>query len=179
VHRLFVAIDLPGEIKYTLSSLRCPVPGVKWVAEEQLHLTLRFIGDADDDFTKRIVTGLFGISAAQFPLVLKGVGCFPPRRDPKVLWVGVDKSDSLLGVQSEIEKVLVQTGVVPEGRPFSPHITIARLREVSATRIASFLQKNNTFSTPGFPVSEFTLYSSTLARDGAVHRKIALFPLHG
>ncbi len=179
MHRLFVAIDLPEEIKSAVSSLRCPLPGAKWVADEQLHLTLRFIGDADDELTERIVTGLSGIAAVPFSLLLRGVGYFPPRRSPKILWVGLDKSDPLLLLQKDVEKILVRNGVPPDDRPFSPHITVARLREVSAARIASFLQRNRLFVTDSFPVKEFILYSSTLTQQGAIHREIALFPLYG
>ncbi|MGA7828902.1 MAG: RNA 2',3'-cyclic phosphodiesterase [Geobacteraceae bacterium] len=177
--RLFVAIDLPEEIKSAVSSLRYPKSEAKWVAEDQLHLTLRFIGDVDDDLIESIVTGLSGIAAAPFFLVLKGVGCFPSKREPRVLWVGIGSSDALFALQADIEKVLVLNGSVPDRRPFFPHITIARLKEVSAARIAPFLQKNSQFATGSFPVTEFILYSSTLTQQGAIHREIASFPLSG
>ncbi|MDD2337986.1 MAG: RNA 2',3'-cyclic phosphodiesterase [Geobacteraceae bacterium] len=179
MHRLFVAIDLPEKIKLAIHSLRCPISGAKWVAEEQLHLTLRFIGDADDDLLNRIATRLSCITAAPFSLAMMGVGCFPPKRDPKVLWVGVAKNEALLKVQYAVEKALLTCGLEPEIRSFSPHITIARLKQTSAVLLAPFLQKNNCFSTPFFPVTEFILYSSTLALQGAIHRQEALFPLIG
>lgn len=177
--RLFVAIDLPEEIKAAIHALRCPISGAKWVDEAQLHLTLRFIGDADDDLLHRITTGLSGIMAAPFSLAMMGVGCFPPKRNPKVLWVGVDKNEALSNLQNAVEKVLLQSGLEPEIRSFSPHITIARLKETSAALLAPFLQKNNGFTTPFFPVTEFVLYSSTLAPQGAIHRQEVLFPLMG
>jgi 2'-5' RNA ligase len=179
VYRLFVAIDLPEEIKAAVRSLRCAIPGAKWVAEEQLHLTLRFIGDADDKLLKTFVAALSGIVAAPFSLAMKGVGCFPPKRDPKILWVGIDRSDALLSVQNDIEKVLVRNGLEPDGRPFSPHITIARLKETPAALLAPFLLNNNRFATPFFPVTEFILYSSTLTPQGAIHRREARFSLRG
>ena len=179
MHRLFVAIDLPEEIKAALCALRCPISGAKWVSEAQLHLTLRFIGDADDDLLHRITTGLSDIMAAPFSLAMMGVGCFPPKRDPKVLWVGIDKNEALFNLQNAVAKALLQSGLEPEIRPFSPHITIARLKETSAALLAPFLQQNNRFVTPFFPVTEFILYSSTLAPQGAIHRQEALFPLLG
>jgi len=177
VHRLFVAIDLPDEIKVAIRFLRCSISGAKWVSEAQLHLTLRFIGDADDDLFARITTSLAGIKAAPFPLAMMGVGCFPPRRRPKVLWVGVDKNEALLNLQNIVEKALLQSGLEPEPRPFSPHITIARLKEVSAARLVPYLQKNSRFATPLFLVTEFILYSSTLTPQGAIHRQEAVIPL--
>jgi RNA 2',3'-cyclic 3'-phosphodiesterase len=179
VHRLFVAIDLPEDIKKAICALRCPISGAKWVDEAQFHLTLRFIGDADDDLLHRITTVLSGIMAAPFSLAMMGVGCFPPKRNPKVLWVGIGKNEALFNLQDAVEKVLLQSGLEPEIRSFSPHITIARLKETSAVLLAPFLQKNNGFTTPKFPVTEFILYSSTLAPQGAIHRQVALFPLLG
>ena len=177
MQRLFVAIDLPEEIKLAIGSLRCPLPGAKWVAEAQIHLTLRFIGDVDDELSKMIVASLSGIVAAPFSLAIQGVGCFPPKRDPKVLWVGVDGSSALLDLQSAIEKALVRNGLEPEGRPFFPHITIARLKETPAARVAPFLQQYAGFAACSFPVAQFILYSSTLTPQGALHRQEALFPL--
>jgi len=179
VHRLFVAIDLPEEIKLVIGSLRCSLPGAKWVAESQIHLTLRFIGEVDDELLKMIVASLSGIVAAPFSLAMQGVGCFPPKRDPKVLWVGVDGGSALFALQGEIEKALVRKGVAPEDRPFSPHITIARLKETPAARVVPFLRHYARFATRSFPVTQFILYSSTLTPQGAVHRQEALFPLRG
>lgn len=179
MHRLFVAIDPPEEIKRVIGSLRCPLPGAKWVAEAQIHVTLRFIGDVDDKLVKVVIESLSGIEAAPFSLAMQGVGCFPPKRDPKVLWVGVDGSSALFGLQCAIEKALVRIGVPPEGRPFTPHLTIARLKETPAARVAPFLRQYARFSTRFFPVTQFLLYSSTLTPQGAIHRQEALFPLRG
>jgi len=166
VHRLFIAIDLPEETRLAVGSLRCPLPGAKWVAEAQIHLTLRFIGDVEDKLLETIVAALSGIVAVPFSLAIQGVGCFPPKRDPKVLWVGVGGSSTLFGLQGDIEKALVRNGLAPESRPF-------------AARVAPFLQQNARFSTRSFPVTEFVLYSSTLTAQGAIHRQEALFPLRG
>lgn len=179
MHRLFIAIDLPEETRLAVGSLRCPLPGAKWVAEAQIHLTLRFIGDVEDKLLETIVAALSGIVAVPFSLAIQGVGCFPPKRDPKVLWVGVGGSSTLFGLQGDIEKALVRNGLAPESRPFAPHITIARLKETPAARVAPFLQQNARFSTRSFPVTEFVLYSSTLTAQGAIHRQEALFPLRG
>jgi RNA 2',3'-cyclic 3'-phosphodiesterase len=179
VYRLFVAIDLPEETKEAISALRNPLRGVRWVDAAHLHLTLRFIGDADNTLFNKIRNNLSGISVPPFSLLLRGVGYFPPKRDPKVLWVGVDRSAALLDLQSLVEKELLQSGVEPERRSFSPHITIARLKETPASVIAPFLQNNSLFVAPSFSVTEFILYSSTLTSQGAIHRQEALYPLRG
>jgi 2'-5' RNA ligase len=179
VYRLFVAIDLPEETKEAISTLRNPLRGARWVEAAQLHLTLRFIGDADDVLFNKIRNNLSGITMPPFSLALRGVGYFPPKRDPKVLWAGVDRSAPLLNLQNLVEKELLRSGIEPERRSFSPHITIARLKETPASMIAPFLQNNSLFAAPSFSVTEFILYSSTLTSQGAIHRQEAIYPLRG
>jgi 2'-5' RNA ligase len=179
VRRLFLAIDLPEEHQVAIRFLRVPIPGAKWVPEEQLHLTLRFIGDADDELTGRISASVSGIIAEPFLLALKGVGYFPPKGAPKVLWVGLDSSDALLNLHSDVEKALLRVGLESDIRSFSPHVTIARLKETSAGLLAPFLQKNNRFAPLNFLVTEFVLYSSTLMSQGAIHRSLLHVPLRG
>lgn len=177
VYRLFVAIDLSEGAKEAIRVLRTPLPGAKWVAVDQLHVTLRFIGDADEVLFYKIRDTLTGISVPTFSLTLRGVGYFPPKRDPRVLWVGIERNENLLVLRNLVEKALFACGLEPEGRSFSPHITIARLKEVSTVVISPFLQKNALFASPSFPVEEFVLNSSTLAPHGATHRQEALYTL--
>ncbi|MRR05523.1 MAG: RNA 2',3'-cyclic phosphodiesterase [Deltaproteobacteria bacterium] len=177
MYRLFVAIDLSAEAKEAIFALRTPLPGAKWVAADQLHVTLRFIGDADEVLFHKIRDTLAGIIVPSFSLNLRGVGYFPPKRDPRVLWVGLERNENLLVLRNLVEKALLACGLEPEGRSFSPHITIARLKDVSKAVISPFLHKNALFATPSFLVEEFVLYSSTLAPQGATHRQEALYPL--
>lgn len=179
MYRLFVAIDLPEEARSAIRDLQRPIPGGKWVDMAQFHLTLRFIGDADESLFARIRDELAGIASPSFSLSLRGVGCFPPKRDPRVLWVGIDRSEGLLGLRNLVEASLVRSGLEPEERSFSPHITIARLRGVKLAALSPFLRDHERFSVQPFPVSEFILYSSTLTPRGAIHRKEAVYPLAG
>ena len=94
--RLFIAVDLPDTIKENLESMSFGIPGAKWVRPEQLHLTVRFIGEVDGALFRDIKNILDEVSAAAFSLQLKGVGYFPPRGAPRVLWVGLEKSEPLL-----------------------------------------------------------------------------------
>jgi len=177
VYRLFVAIDLSEEAKEAIRALRTPLPGAKWVAADQLHVTIRFIGEADEVLFNKIRDTLAGIIVPSFSLTLQGVGCFPPKRDPRVLWVGIERNENLLVLRNLVEKALLACSLEPESRSFSPHITIARLKEVSTVVVFPFLQKNALFATSSFPVEQFVLYSSTLAPQGATHRQEALYPL--
>lgn len=176
-YRLFAAVDLPDEAREAVGRICTGIPGVKWLDATQLHLTLRFIGDADPSLFQRIRQELAGVEAIPFELSLRGVGRFPPKRDPRVLWVGVDRSEPLLRLQQAVEQALEKCGLEPEGREFSPHITLARLRDVPWAPVAAFLERNRLFSTPPFPVSRFHLYSSTLTPRGAIHRREASYPL--
>jgi len=167
--RLFVAIDLPESIRQQLSSLCCGLPGARWVSPEQMHLTLRFIGDVDGRQLSLIREALAELPGVPFFLRLENIGFFPPRGNPRVVWVGIQKNEQLVQLRNRIESALVRTGLEPEGRKFSPHITLARLKNTPASRIGAYLVHNSFFATEKFPVNKFLLYSSVLNSKGAKH----------
>ncbi len=167
--RLFVAIDLPETIKKELTGISFGLPGARWVPLDQLHLTVRFIGEVDGGLFDDIRSGLEQVEASEFLLTLKGLGHFPPRKDPRVLWVGMEKNDALLALRKKVDSVLVGCGLAPEKRKFSPHITLARLKKTPLQRVTRFLAGNALFSLPDFSVTRFYLYSSVLTSKGAVH----------
>ena len=167
--RLFVAIDLPQDIKQQLVSLSCGLPGARWVAPEHLHLTLRFIGDVDGQVFKDVREVLADVRGESFSLRLKGIGFFPPRGKPRVVWVGIPRDESLLQLRNRIESVLVRSGLEPEGRKFSPHVTLARLKNTPGSRIGAYLAHNGLFVSEEFTVNDFFLYSSVLNSKGAKH----------
>jgi len=179
MYRLFVAIDLPEQVKNSIREICSGLPEARWVDVKQLHLTLRFIGDADDGLFAAIKESLAGVSENAFSLTLQGVGCFPPKKAPRVLWVGINRNDTLIRLADKVEQSLTGVGLQPEQRSFSPHITIARFRDISPHKAADYLAKNTVFKTEAFPVEEFYLYSSALTQKGAVHRREATYPLKG
>ena len=176
MYRLFVAVDLPNEVRDVVAGIAGrDLAGARIVPREQLHLTLRFIGDADEAQYQAIKKALGSVKVATFSLTLKEVGHFPPGRRPRVLWVGMDESAPLRVLQQEVELALVGAGVPPEERGFSPHITIARLKETPSGRVLALEEKNRLFHAGPFPVEEFYLYSSTLTREGAIHKREAVY----
>ncbi|MBA3004652.1 MAG: RNA 2',3'-cyclic phosphodiesterase [Desulfurivibrio sp.] len=177
MYRLFVAIDLPPDIVARVQEICYGIPGAKWVQGEQMHLTLRFIGAVDGGIFRDIKEGLGEISAPPFSLQVKGLGFFPPRKTPRVLWVGVTPVEEVKRLRNRIENFLVGMGLEPEGRKYSPHITLARLHDTPAARLNRFLAGNNLFATDAFAVSEFHLYSSELTSKGAFHTPEATYPL--
>ncbi len=179
MNRLFVAIDLPETLKADLSLLGSGVPGARWVSDDQLHLTLCFIGEVDGLLYRDIKKALFDVNTEPFLLTLKGVGTFPPRGQPTVLWVGLEKSEPLLRLQRKVQSMLQQVGIEPEGRKYSPHITLARLTDTPISRLADFLTGNALYQAEPFEVTEFQLYSSVLSSHGPTYYIEETYPLDG
>lgn len=177
--RLFVAIDLPDDIRQSVADICRGLPGVRWLPPEQLHLTLRFIGEADDAVNAALRRGLAKIALPPFTLALNGADCFPSPRRPRVLWVGLNGGEPLTQLQQEVEAAAVAAGLPPEERPFSPHITLARLRDHREDDVGPFLARNASFASGPFTVDAFHLYSSTLTAKGAIHRRETSYPLAG
>lgn len=174
--RLFIAIDLPVELKQKLALFARGVPGARWIAPEQIHLTLRFLGEVNQATFLAVRSSLKQVRFPGFSLSLRGVGHFPPGKYARVLWVGTEHSEPLRLMQSAVEVAVIDAGVQPEGRGFSPHITLARLHDTPPAAVASFEQAHRDFATPPFAVTEFTLYSSLLTRNGAIHHKESSYP---
>ncbi|MFH2124636.1 MAG: RNA 2',3'-cyclic phosphodiesterase [Pseudomonadota bacterium] len=177
MHRLFVAIDMPQAVKKELAGICSILPGARWVKDEQIHLTLRFIGEVDDGIFQNIGEKLAGIKGLAFTIRLAGLGYFPPHRQPHVLWAGVEPVDPVVVLRDQVESVLVGLGLEAEGRKFSPHVTVARLRDTPIARLRRYLDDHDFFASSEFLVDSFSLYSSLLTHTGAVHRLEAAYPL--
>lgn len=145
-----------------------------------MHLTLRFIGEVDEQQSETIYKSLSSIHASSFDIALQGVGQFPPRGAARVLWVGLDAPPVLIQLQRQIESVVVASGIEPEARAFSAHITLARLKTPPHPEtIRQFLKRHIDFHTDPITIHEFVLYSSVLASDGSTYHREAGFPLQG
>jgi 2'-5' RNA ligase len=178
MYRLFIAVDLPETVKNSIRAICGGLPDARWVDVRQLHLTLRFIGEVGSEMFNEIKNSMGEVSETCFNLALKGIGCFPPKKSPRVLWVGIENNETLIRLADKVERVLVEiNGLEPEHRKFSPHITIARFRESTPAKIAEYLDRHSSFYTESFPVDAFHLYSSTLTRAGAEHKLEASYPL--
>ena len=167
--RLFVAIDPPETVRAQLAGICCGLPDARWTPLTQLHLTLCFIGDVDGSAFLDISEALSDCTAAPFALRFKGVGFFPPRGLPRVVWAGVERSEPLQVLQRKIVTRLFQLGVEPDNRRFSPHLTLARLGDTPPAKVGRWLEHNGLFAAEPFTVDRFLLYSSVLGRKGASH----------
>jgi 2'-5' RNA ligase len=182
--RLFVAIELPEPVKEQILALKTEIPGATWVKPPALHLTLRFLGDQIDPIRMTpIKTALASVKGEPFPLTLRGTGRFPASKRAagkaaRVLWVGITEQKPLLALQAAVERALVTVDFPPEERAFSPHITLARLKnEEQPAEVARFLEAHKDFRAEPFTVEQFILVSSVLTAEGPKYRHEASFPL--
>ncbi|HXQ52075.1 MAG TPA: RNA 2',3'-cyclic phosphodiesterase [Stellaceae bacterium] len=171
--RLFVAIDLPPELKLAVSLLCSGVPSARWVDAGNLHVTLRFIGEVDDGAASDIDEALARIDAPRFSLTLASVGHFGTR----MLWVGVERQPALFHLYEKIESAIVRLGFEPEGRRFAPHVTLARLKGQADARVQGFLAEHALFRAAPFPVNHFSLVASYLTKSGAIYEDQADYGL--
>ena len=167
--RAFVAIDPPLEIKERLAGLRAGLAGARWMTAENLHLTLRFLGELDGADMADLREALAGIEFESFEIKLSGLGHFPPRQTPTRLWIGAQKSESLTRLRNKVERATVSVGLPPDGHKFSPHITLARLNDASEGRVAQYFQFNALFPELSFIADRFHLYTSFPGSEQAIH----------
>lgn len=177
--RLFVALELPEEPREQLEDLCSELPEARFTPFDQLHLTLAFLGEVDGGRARDVEEELATVRAAPLRLELRGVGHFPPRGEPRVLWAGFERSEPLLTLQRSVARHLEQAGCELERRKFHPHVTLARMRDAFPERVAAWLAERATFATEPFTVDRMTLFSSTLHRDGPIHREEATYVLLG
>lgn len=175
--RLFIAIDLPAELKTTLGKLRCELPGARWVPAAQIHLTLAFLGEVEEASAWRLHAELARIHLPSFTLTLTDPGCFPHRQRPRVLWVGLAPEAGLTNLVAAVQSAIRDCGLPVEERPFTAHITLARLRFPAPREVGAFLDQPLPAPLPLLPVQEFILFESRLNPQGVEHRPLTSFPL--
>ncbi len=173
MRRLFIAIDLPGDVRHTLGRLLVDAPrGVRPAPVGQIHLTLHFLGDVADDRRGPLVAALHRLQADAFQIAIQGSGTFPPRGRPAVLWAGVAESLPLQVVQASIGATLERCGLTIDHRPYVPHVTLARLTPAVPRRwVATFLEATRSLAMNDIPVDRFHLYAS-IRRDGRTEHTI-------
>lgn len=167
--RLFTAIELPESVRVRLTLLQGGVPGARWSPAENLHLTLRFIGEVDEAQANDIDDMLAAIRAPAFDLTLKGAGEFGGR-DPHALWIGVAPNEVLMRLAAKIESALQRMGLAAETRKYAPHVTLARLRDAPIAKVREFLSAHASFDSGPLAVRRFALYSSYPSSNGSLYR---------
>lgn len=177
--RLFVGVPLPRDARLRLADLGGGLAGARWVDADNLHVTLRFIGEVDDGAAEDIDGALSGVRQPGFELALSGVGCFQSGRRVRVLWAGIDASEPLVRLRNKVESALVRAGLEPEHRKFQAHVTLARFNRTKGGDVVGFLEAHDDFADGPFPVTAFTLFQSHLGHHGARYLPLAQYPLGG
>ena len=173
--RLFIAIELPGEVRDYLFSIKNNFQNsakVNWTAKKNLHLTLKFLGEVKEDLVPEIISLLKTVEFRKFELELNELGVFPNRNYFKILWVGINNFNKVIELQQEIEEKLSK--YFSKDKEFSCHITIGRIKSLKDRKL--FLESLNTpVNKIKFIVNCFYLYKSDLTKDGPKYKKIDTF----
>jgi 2'-5' RNA ligase len=168
--RLFVSIELPQSIRSTLVALDPHLRGVRWLEPAQMHLTLAFLGNLPAHIQETLSEKLQAISWKPFFLPLLGLGTFPSKGWPKIIWIGVGTGHPhLFQLHKRVQEAILATGLEPDLRSFHPHVTLARCREVSPQTIRPFLKSHADFDAGMVHVESFCLNSSQLTPAGSVY----------
>ena len=176
MHRLFVAIRPPEEVRDLLIDAMDDSPALRWVGDEQLHLTLRFVGEVERPVANDIAAQLQHLKAPAFALTIKGVGKFE-RKSGGALWAGIEPKQPVVALASKVERAIQRAGLEPEHRAFSPHITLARWNRRNREAVDAFLQRHAELRSDPFDVNRFVLFESKLCRHGPHYQEVAEFAL--
>ena len=176
MQRLFAALSIPDSVAQAMALVQHGVPGARWQTREQLHLTLRFIGEVDGRDAAALDDALARIEAPRFTLEPHGVGQFG-NKHPHALWAGVRPNEALLHLQRKVETAVQRVGLDPDRSKYLPHVTLARLSRPNVGRVMDYLTDHALFTAPPFEVEEFVLYSSVLTSDGSIYRPERAYPL--
>jgi len=170
--RLFVSLELPPAIAKHLAELNPNLRGVRWLAPEQMHLTLSFLGDVPGDVEEALKKNLEAIAWKAFFLPISGLGTFPGKGRPNILWVGVGTGHPhLFQLHKRVQEAAIGAGLEPELRSFHPHITLARCRDISAESVRPFLRAHAAFDAGMIHVESFCLNSSELGAAGSIYTR--------
>ena len=176
MHRLFVAIRPPEHVRDLLLDAMDDSADFRWQDEEQLHLTLRFIGEVERPVADDLASELGRIHSPPFRLRIAGTGHFE-QRSSGALWAGAEPRAPLAALAAKVERACVAVGLEPERRAFHPHITLARWKGRRGHEVARFLDQTRGLSSEPFEVREFILFESRLSRHGAHYEQVASYPL--
>ncbi len=180
--RLFTGIDLPGHVMEALErllELLKPTARLNWSHTENLHITTKFIGEWPAERLEEMKAALATVpSPGPVPVAIRNLGYFPNARAPRVFWAGIEAGPGLAALARETDAAVARLGVEPEKRAFSPHLTLARIKEpVPLADLRETIASLGSLEFGEFTADRFYLYRSQLRPTGSVYTKLAEFPL--
>jgi len=174
--RLFTGLEIPANVVQSLAALRGGLPGARWIDPENYHMTLRFIGDVDDVIAHEVASLLGRVRREAFELRVEDLKSFGGRK-PRAVVATVGPAHVVAELQAEHERLMQRVGLEPDGRKYTPHVTLARLRESSSRQVADYLALRAPFRSATFRVSRFVLFSSRTSVGGGPYVVEAAYPL--
>ena len=176
MHRLFVAIRPPAPVRELLLDAMGGISGARWQTEDQIHLTLRFIGEVDRHVADDVHAELGAIRHPAFEIAINGVGAFERRGQPETVWAGVSPQEPVRTLHKKIDQAMARVGIEREQRAYLPHITLGRLKRSSGS-VRALLERSGGLRSPPFAVGRFSLFESKLTPEGAVYTEIETYRL--
>ncbi|HKT75837.1 MAG TPA: RNA 2',3'-cyclic phosphodiesterase [Sphingobium sp.] len=176
MHRLFIAVRPPEEIRHQLLALMGGVAGARWQDDAQLHLTLRFVGEVDSHRADDLADALSMIRFDPFPIALAGLGRFERKGHVDTLWASVQPRDRLAQLHRKVDRACVSVGLPADERAYLPHITLARLNR-GAGSTEAFMARHAGLASAPFLVDSFALFESRLSPSGAHYHMVVVY--HG
>ena len=166
--RIFIGLEIPEVIKCRLLALRKEMPGCRWQTAAQMHLTLRFLGEVEEDRLPLLEGAMRQTVMPPFKLSVCGAGCFNRNTKPIILWVGVHPLEAVTTLYQQLSERLQELGFEQEDKGFIPHITIARLKR--SANVKTFVESHQQFDTDPFQISHISLFSSSTGQDGSQYK---------
>ncbi|WP_158806712.1 RNA 2',3'-cyclic phosphodiesterase [Beijerinckia sp. L45] len=174
--RLFTALELPRDVAAALAALRGGLPGARWIDPENYHLTLRFIGDIDAAMARDVHTALEGVRRAPVAVTLAGLAAFGGAK-PRAIVMTARPDAALLALQSEHEVLMRHIGLAAETRKFTPHVTLARLRQTAPQLVGEYLSAHGLLPLRSFRAVRVALVSARKSSGGGPYIVEAVYPL--
>jgi len=181
--RAFIAIDVDktirDEIQGFVKSINKCSTQVRWTEIHNIHLTIKFLGEITESkaFELKSVLGELIRQHQTFELIIKGTGCFPNLKTPKILWLGIERSEQLHKIHEQIEEICLSSGIGRQDKPFSPHITIARIKDNVPQEFTERIMKEKHRQWGILSVTEVLLMKSLLKPEGPIYSIYGRFPL--
>jgi len=166
--RIFIGLEIPEAIKRNLLALQTDMAGCRWQTAEQMHLTLRFLGEVKENRWQLLESAMRETVMPAFELSVHGAGCFNRNTKPIILWVGVQPVEPVTALYELLSERLQMLGFEQEEKGFIPHITVARLKRFA--NVQSFVENHQQFDTDPFKISHISLFSSTSGPDGSQYK---------